>query len=243
MFRLQNNVPEIYVEESRDFQIFCRLLDTVYSPLKYTTDSILHTVDTKTCDARLLELLKTKLGIFTKIELSTRELRYLLQAFPVMIRYKGSLQGIQLVLNLFQRINQNVNQNVNFQATFHIDHNEVIIKFGEAFQNDELLYILLNYILPSGYSVRVVVQKQSIRNTVLGVSDTVSMLLSDPFDASQVHAEEDEPTISQELHMVGMTPVVSRSDKLNEVRSIQTILLESESVEQIQEEGDDSSDV
>lgn len=239
MFRLQNNVPEIYVEESRDFQVFCRLLDTVYSPLKYTTDSIIHTIDTKTCDTRLLELLKTKLGIFTRIELSTRELRYLLQAFPVMIRYKGSLLGIQFVLNLFQRISQNVN----FKATFHIENNEVVIKFGDSFQNDELLYILLSYILPSGYSVRFVIQKQTIRNTVLSVSDSVDMLLADPFDAAQVHAEEDEPVDSQDLHTVGMTAVVSRHPHPDQERSLHTITLESEQVEQIQEDGDNNSDV
>ena len=40
MFRLQNNVPEVYVDKSRDFQLFCRLYDSCFGGVKFSIDSM-----------------------------------------------------------------------------------------------------------------------------------------------------------------------------------------------------------
>ena len=46
LFRTQDNVPEIYVNESRDFQLLCRLKDVMINGVKYAIDSINHTSNT-----------------------------------------------------------------------------------------------------------------------------------------------------------------------------------------------------
>ena len=103
MFRLQNNVPDVYVQESRDFQLFCRLYDACFNNVKFSTDSLARSTSTYDCDARLLELLKTKLGLFTAIELDEHELRCLLSSFPTIMRYKGSRRGVEFIKILFMK--------------------------------------------------------------------------------------------------------------------------------------------
>lgn len=94
MFRLQNHVPEVYADQSRDFQLFCRLYDACFCGVKFSIDSMARVTSTQFCDSSILELLKTKLGLFSTVTVDTNELRYLLQAFPTIIRYKGSKQSV-----------------------------------------------------------------------------------------------------------------------------------------------------
>lgn len=47
--RLQNNVPEVYVKESRDFQLLCRLYDCILNGVKFDIDSMLNITDSKSC--------------------------------------------------------------------------------------------------------------------------------------------------------------------------------------------------
>ena len=71
MFRTQNNVPEIYVNGSRDFQLLCRLKDAMFGGVKYNIDSLKHTSNTMEMNNILLpkeiqyEEIKTEHGIFT----------------------------------------------------------------------------------------------------------------------------------------------------------------------------------
>ena len=50
VFRIEKNVPEIYVRESRDFQLFCRLYDCVFDGVKFDIDSMLNVLDTHSCN-------------------------------------------------------------------------------------------------------------------------------------------------------------------------------------------------
>lgn len=62
IFRLQNNVPDIYVNESRDFQVFCRLVDLYFATTKNGADGVLKTLSATTCSDNLLQLLQSKVG-------------------------------------------------------------------------------------------------------------------------------------------------------------------------------------
>jgi len=83
VIRNKNNVPEIYVSESRDFQLFTRVLDFVHNSIKFDTDSILNVISTDDIQEGYLERLKSKLGFFTKNYYPDEELRLALCAFPI----------------------------------------------------------------------------------------------------------------------------------------------------------------
>ena len=57
LFRTQENVPEIYVNKSRDFQILCRLKDVSFNSTKYLIDSLRHTPNTIEINETLLAAL------------------------------------------------------------------------------------------------------------------------------------------------------------------------------------------
>ena len=177
MFRLENNVPEVYVNESRDFQLFCRLYDVCFTSVKQSIDSLQFLTDTKQCSHQVLELLKSKVGLFTTAAVNDTELRYLLQAFPTIIRYKGSKRGVELLMTLYTHMYSGVTM----PSIEYLDNHMVRLIFKTPPQNDRLLLELLDMILPTGYIVTYYVgrnvkfpdKERNIEGTKIGPNDVL----------------------------------------------------------------------
>ena len=73
MFRVQDNVPEVYVNYSRDFQLFCHLYDIILTGVRYSIDSMEYLTDSKSYNVEVSELLQRKLGIFKTLNISNKE--------------------------------------------------------------------------------------------------------------------------------------------------------------------------
>lgn len=109
IFRLQNNVPNVYVNKSRDFQIFCRLVDLYFATTKNGADGVLKTLSATTCPDGLLQLLQSKVGYVSyDVTVYSEQLRKILDVFPYLIKQKGTYAGIYKTVGLFLRIN-NIN--------------------------------------------------------------------------------------------------------------------------------------
>lgn len=165
MFRLQDNVPEVYVNESRDFQLFTRLYDVVFGGVKYSIDSLQRTTNTLECDERLLPLLKYKLGFFSELELDNEGLRLLLSTFPYIIRYKGSKKALLNILYLFNRISKIQNQQYNLkvinnpESLSSQDDHLLHIQLSSNLYSNKLLLELLRLVVPTGYQLSYTVQE------------------------------------------------------------------------------------
>lgn len=185
MFRLQNNVPEAYVAQSRDFQLFCRLFDLCLAEVRFSADSLARASSTMDCDSGLLDLLATKLGLFDLPDMGPTELRYLLQAYPTIIRYKGSQQALDYIATLYSKM-------------YHVDpplikpqpDYTVSVLFSKQPENDKLIWTLLKYVLPTGYLPSYDVAETSEQSSHIVVQDVVSV---QSVDSSR----------QQELSMVG----------------------------------------
>lgn len=167
MFRLQNHVPEVYADKSRDFQLFCRLYDSCFNGVKFSIDSISRLTSTKQCDSSVLELLKTKLGLFSTIEVDASELRCLLQAFPTIMRYKGSKRSVEYIKVLYTKMYSNV-------SVPSVEYGEdctLRFIFSEPPKNDKLLLELLKYVLPTGYIISYDIAKSKEYRTYLNTHD------------------------------------------------------------------------
>lgn len=186
MFRVEKNVPDVYVNESRDFQLFCRLYDLVFQASRFSIDSLEQASDTMSCNDNLLSLLATKVGFFTDLNLTSKADRKILSAFPHIIKYKGSMYGVELVTNLFEQI---MNTKVTpIHDTY--DRNHVTIVFDDYTPNVDLLYSLLEYIRPTGLLIDFVVRSEIPEvSTSYIVSDNVEVkkvATSDSFVAKDV---------------------------------------------------------
>ena len=158
IYRTQKNVPDVYINQSRDFQLLGRLLDVVVNDAKFYTEGILHTINVKECPSNLLPLLATKIGFITKYELQENQLRGILQAFPWLIRYKGSKRAIYQSIFLFLRL-EGVNPGfkvevINKDTSVPPDDSYTItISFYSKPLNTVILDSIFEYILPPGYQV------------------------------------------------------------------------------------------
>ena len=66
--KLQDKVPPVYPEGSRDFQLFCHLYDVIFNGIKNDVDGIQYLTNTVSCRSNVLQLLQTKLGFFTQAQ-------------------------------------------------------------------------------------------------------------------------------------------------------------------------------
>ena len=98
MIRFQELVPDYYIEKSRDFQVLCRLYDFTFNAVKYNIDSMNTITDTRMAKDTILPLIGDKFGIYDKESYSNR---YLLEALPIALKYKGSLKAVNILVNAF----------------------------------------------------------------------------------------------------------------------------------------------
>ena len=158
MIRLQDKTPEVYCSESRDFQLFCRLYDCAVNGIKFDIDTIPDILDAMTCRSSMLQLLQTKVGFFTNKQLTDDALRYVLTAFPMMVKNKGSLKAVQQAVNVFFKVNGirsevqiwSVSEPTQIYDTWVDDHT-IIIGINSTIKDVSLLEEIFRYILPTGF--------------------------------------------------------------------------------------------
>lgn len=177
MFYVEQNVPDIYIQESRDFQLFSRLYDLVFQASRFSIDSLEQVSDTMRCNDRILSLIATKVGFFTNLNLTDITFRKILSAFPYIIKYKGSLKGIKLVANLFERI-------TNTSVTIDNNADRISVIFENSTENVQLLYHLMEYIRPTGTFVDYIVRSKTEYASDYVTSDKVNVRRIKMFDSN-----------------------------------------------------------
>lgn len=155
LFRIQDKTPEVYTSTSRDFQLIGRLYDCIINGVKFDIDSILDIINTDFIDSKLLKLLQTKLGFFSNKYITDDDLRYILKAFPFIIKNKGSMKGIEQAVSMFLKIN-GIKSKVRVEKTNEsLSHPYVIqISLDASVKDTTILDEVFKYILPTGYDVQ-----------------------------------------------------------------------------------------
>lgn len=158
MFRLQNNVPSTYIEQSRDFQLFCRLYDCINNGVQFDISTITDILDPIKVNDRIVKLLATRVGFITDIDIDNTVLRYILSAYPYIIKNKGTRKGIEAAVNAILHAEHSIKaatvEIVNKpaegsnQAGYSVNIYTPIILSSKT---KKALNELLKYILPVGY--------------------------------------------------------------------------------------------
>lgn len=152
MFRLQENVPEVYVKQSRDFQLFCRIYDVINNAIRFNAKSTINLLSPLQTSDKMLPLLATRVGFFPKNQYNTEALREVISAFPYIIKYKGSKKGIEMALNVILKIENNYKNSI---VNIDTENSIVNIYTETKIQGEALLRDVLSYILPIGYDLTV----------------------------------------------------------------------------------------
>ena len=159
---IKNLTPDIYSQESRDFQLLANLYSVIVNGVKFDSDNILRTVDTNRCRAEFLDLLATKLGFFTKKDLNSEQLRSGLMGFKDLIKKKGTLTAIAQAVNVFLK-SLGIHNKVKIALTTEdlvfsgrlIKNRTVIISIESPVSDTSLLDEIFRYILPAGYEYEI----------------------------------------------------------------------------------------
>ena len=188
LFRVQEKTPEVYTSTSRDFQLLGRLYDCIINGVKFDTDSILDIINTDNIDNKLLKLLQTKLGFFSSKDITDESLRYILKAFPKIVKNKGSLKSIRQAVCTFLKLN-GIKSKVRIKKINNNLSEPYIIEIGldEKINNIYILNEIFKYILPTGYIVSYIYYKDfndidfvlesKIGANIIIVKDSVSSLI------------------------------------------------------------------
>ena len=196
--RLQNLTPNVYTDESRDFQVLCRLFDSVFNGIKYDSDTIKYIVDTKNIQSSLLPLLQTKLGFLTKKKLNDNEIRYILRVFPELVRNKGSLNAIRKLINICLKLNDISGEfTISYSDTatvingIMIDAHTIIVGIDSVLNSTELITEIARYILPAGFSFYIYYYKNYNTTDDILYNQDVKLLYSSSNLNAQVRGTRD----------------------------------------------------
>ncbi len=167
LFKLEENVPDIYVEMSRDFQLLCRVYDIFVNSNIITQSKIRQQLNIEQIDDKLLKLLAGRLGFNSDNYMPTEVMRSILLQFPFMIKNKGTKVGIEQAIRSVIKQTSEVND---------VQVSDIVISTGEikiTVKSDDVSAVdtsylsdVLKYVVPVGYHVNVVVEK-NVSNTVV----------------------------------------------------------------------------
>ena len=227
MIRLDELVPSVYVNESRDFQFISRLYTLLQNSVKGDIDTLKGIYSPFEINNRLLPLLANFMGFYPSIDIDDRSMRYILANFPLMIKNKGNKKGIKLAVETLLQIENITNANISIE--FHSEKNfacEISIYYASSgkINNFVLLNELLSYVLPVGtrYSIGTYRQQEQSAEIIDIIQDFIekqkisyssSQILSGVFNS----IPQRNGIITQEEYSDGKyaygTPVIGRIKK------------------------------
>lgn len=170
MINIKNQLPSIYYDASRDFQILGHLYEVVLNYVKTNADMLYRLPNELEADTRSTELLATTLGFKLRRNYDKEQLAALVSIFPQLLKIKGTQQAIDLAGNALVKAS-------GVPGTFssEIVNNVLIIQIPIELSDITLFIDLLPYILPFGLRVAIVRTSVILQEAALPV-DTGSVM-------------------------------------------------------------------
>lgn len=218
VFRLSENVPKVYVDESRDFHLLCNLFDSLQNSIKYDIDTMLNVADTSKCPEAYIPFLQSKLGFISQNKYSTTTLRIVLQLFPLLIRWKGSKEGVYTAILVYRRAKH---VHCDISVVFDNTDYSILVSINTVELLDiSLLKDLLNYVVPAGYKLKYQFYAKEAPTDKLSVRNTTSYntiaLMSDSIvynDTAEQSSDSNGGTLVQyDLWGVGTTHITLNTE-------------------------------
>ena len=95
MLHLENKTPEYFSENSRDFQLLCRVLNIFLNSSVEQGRKVAGDWSIETLDESLLALMARKLGFMESSYIPPAILRNICKSYPRILKYKGTQQAVR----------------------------------------------------------------------------------------------------------------------------------------------------
>lgn len=174
MIKIQESVPSIYYNSSRDFQLIGHLFDLVLNAVKTDADLVFALPFSTNSDDQLLELMAYTFGLkLDKDRYTSKQLRNICSVAPQMMRAKGSMKAVQLLCTALMHA-----EGLEDLFALKVSQNgaELTISLSANASCKEILHEILPYILPAGMVFNVVksAKVSSYALTSTGICDIVT---------------------------------------------------------------------
>lgn len=167
LFKLEENVPDVYVEMSRDFQLLCRVYNIFVNSNIITQSKIRQQLNIEQIDDKLLKLLAGRLGFSSDNYIPTKVMRSILLQFPSMIKNKGTKVGIEQAIKSVIKQTSNVNNVQVSDITISTGKINVTVESDDISAVDtSYLSDVLKYVVPVGCTVNVIISQTSANTAV-----------------------------------------------------------------------------
>lgn len=153
MIKLQDLTPQVYYNQSRDFQFIGRLYDLVLNYLKTNSDNLYNLPLSDNTNEQTLSLLATTLGFKMRRNYDSKQLVAVCSVLPKVLKYKGSLKSVLIAAQAILNAN-----GISQKLIYDIEENntKLVLYVSSYLTNLNLLYDLLDYILPAGMSFNII---------------------------------------------------------------------------------------
>lgn len=158
MINIKNQIPSIYYDASRDFQILGHLYEVVLNYVKTNADMLYLLPNGIEEDTRATELLATTLGFKLRRNYDKAQLAALVSIFPQLLKIKGTQRAVDLAGNALVKASGVPGT---FSSEIDKDSHVITIKIPMELSDITLFIDLLPYIIPFGLRVSIV------RNTII----------------------------------------------------------------------------
>lgn len=160
MITTKGLVPEIYYNDSRDFQFIGRLFEVAFNHVKTSVDTILNNPFSRNIDNKLLDLVAKTVGFETKHKYNVDDLKVICSCFKEIVKNKGSKKAIDILVRSLLKA-QNIKSDyrieiVNESLSEDEEQHSVIIIVPPELKDRVLVEDVLDYILPAGYNYRII---------------------------------------------------------------------------------------
>lgn len=202
IFRLDDNVPRIYVNESRDFQMLCRLFTYGINPPKYEAETLHYLNSGMLTNDRLLGNLCEKPGFMDGETVKGEYLRFITENFGRLVRDKGAETGICNSVYLYLLM-----YNLSTACFVQIDRKTYTIHIGirNAVKDIQVLYTILKYIVPTGWLLDIFfyqemqvwqgfAYKDTLVNMIRKASATNALYIIDTTSGYSTRVDDDNKT-------------------------------------------------
>lgn len=174
MIKIQDSVPSVYYNNSRDFQLIGHLFDLVLNAIKTDADLLFNLPLSINSDDQLLELMAYTFGLrLDGAKYSSKQLRAVCSVAPQMMKAKGSIKAVQLLCTALMHAD-----GLEDQFTLGVEQDtELVVSLPPTASCREIILEILPYVLPAGMVFTVVnTGAETINsNSIIGLSDVVTL--------------------------------------------------------------------
>lgn len=149
---LENLVPDVYYDESRDFAYIGRVIEVLLNYMKSSADCVSVHYNNDAASANIVDLLADSLGFTAKHAYNLSNLVAIVNSFQTMLRYKGSIVAIDMAIKILMNVQKLMPLTTLGDVCQISDDDPYLLNIylPEDLDDIVLLEDLFDYLLPAG---------------------------------------------------------------------------------------------